>query len=391
MITDDQIATVLRRAGDATPLPAPVPLDDVLAGVRHRRRVRAGALTGTAVAIAAVLVASPLLRGPGREVAPLAPSATTASVAADPATTRTHSATVDDLAITTQGSTVLTGSLPTTVTVTVTNHGAVAWTGTIGVGITEPNSMANGNSPSLTSAPGQPTVQGYGVLLPDAQRSIDGVLDTTVVTIAPGATRTWAFAVRAGSDLATRGMLTGWVPMVFPGATGAPSYPDPQSYPIVHAVTDLATGPGQPLVTANSYARGGNAAHPGALVAVDLENDGAEPVTVTDVSIVATGVDVRGAVVSAAAEQAALLAEFPRAMDAADQIGPTTIPALSTSALVLSVRGGCTLPASAASATVTVTYTVGAQTTLRTLVLPARLGSTADWLPTAVDLACPRS
>jgi hypothetical protein len=391
MITDDQVATALRQAGDAVPLPAPVPLDDVRAAVTHRRRVRAGVLTGTAVAVAAVLVASPVLRGGGsQDVAPVQPATSPTQVAPNGPRT-THTATVDDLSITTEGPVVIVGSQPTGVVMRVTNHGAEPWTGQLGVGLSESNSLANGNSPALYPASGQPTLQGYGVLLADNQNSIDGVLDQTAVTIAPGGTRRLEVVVRADSGLLTRDLLTGWVPVVVPGGLGAARYPDPSSYPLLHAVTDLATGPGQPLVTANSYVRGGDAAHPGALVAVDLENDGAEPVTVTDVRVVATGVDVRGAAVSATAEQAALTAAFPGALDAADAIGPSTIPALRSGALVLAVRGECAGPASAASATVTVTYTVGAQTTPRTLVLPTNLGTGADWLPTAVDLSCASS
>jgi hypothetical protein len=149
----------------------------------------------------------------------------------------TQTATIDGVSVRTDGPAVIKGSRPLTVTVTITNSTGSTWRGQIAVGIMEPNTGKNSNSPLMFPSPGQPAYIGLSMFLPDNTRSLDGVQDTTVITLGPGATRTVHLTMQRNSDTDNRHPIRGWIPYLTRQGTNDPHYPDPNTYSLISVDT----------------------------------------------------------------------------------------------------------------------------------------------------------
>lgn len=219
-LTENELRDLLHERSAGAPA-SPDRVGAVRSRVAKQRRRELAA----AAAVMAVVVGAGVLWALPRQTATLVPPATTSPTPSDTAVTGGVVITTSDVAglsTTLSGPRAVSSTTPFMLDLEVTNPGAAAWTGSIGAG-----AVVEASVPGLYEGgiinPGAGVdpeeYSGFGATLDSPNQQLQGVILADTVTLAPGETRRWSFAVQRDAAYPVYGAVRGWAPYAHNDAT----------------------------------------------------------------------------------------------------------------------------------------------------------------------------
>lgn len=242
-VSEHDLRELLRERSDVVPVSAGL-AQRVQLGVRRRRRFEAG---GVAAALVLVLVATGLVALPRRG----------SDAPVNPVPTVTHDVTINGLQARTTGPRDVTGTDPFDVSITVTNPGPAAWTGTVGIGVatTAPvPTWFDGGVFELVQ-PDFTATTNLGGTVTASNLQFQGFAPRPTIKVAPGETRTWTYRAQRDATYTVVAPVLGWVAYADPDGSDADATGDLGTYPAL-AVSPTASTLACGAVTVTSFRQG---------------------------------------------------------------------------------------------------------------------------------------